>query len=132
MPDGINPEDFNWKVSEVKEDEPPYIPLRNPAILQSYRVTAWNTPKNGEGYADPDVRVRCYIRRDAEDSMWCDVHCAWGVTAGMADPDPLLFHHNAAQIAEAFEITGQAFPWHDIRLHTQAKEFVQIGKPVSV
>jgi len=120
-----DPTVFDWKVSDAKSERPPYR-LGEDRIEEYYTLTVWNVPQNGVGYANPDVRIRCVV--SLTKGVWrCDIFVAWGVTAGMANPNPQLYYYNADVIAAAFESsTWQAFPKGNVWLHTQAEEPTQL------
>ena len=128
---GPDPKLFNWGVSDTAKQEAALSMPDDPVQIElRFAVTAWNLPLEGQMYADPDIRVRCYIHKGISAtgvSWWCEVFVAAGVTSGVANPRADLFTHNREKIANVFEqSTGFKFPEHDVRLYTQGREWVAI------
>lgn len=129
---GPNPNDFGWRCSEAKFSQRDHWTDLLERIPETVEITAWNLPRENERYADPDIRIRCYVHDMHNGKRWCEVYVAQGVTAGLQNPNPRLYHHNAAAIEDAYtEAVGKCFP-ADIRLYMNGNEWIQIGEIATV
>lgn len=128
---GPDPKRFQWNCSEAKRSERDHWTPEGELIAETFEITAWNLPLSGERYADPDIRVRCYVHDKHNGEFWCEVHVAQGVSAGLANPNPELYRHNAAAIEDAYtEASGKSFPT-DVRLHLNGDKWMQLGEGVA-